>query len=83
MRLPGPRTHRGAMRAAHTARVLASSDVMVLVYAFGAGAVAVAVLLIGLFGMFEAEDRRALLNVLRHPVRVVLQDDPEPADEGD
>jgi hypothetical protein len=54
---------------------------MVLVYAFGAGAVAVAVLLIGLFGMFEADDRRALLNVLRHPIRVVLADDPEPADE--
>lgn len=60
---------------------LASSDVMVLVYAFGAGAVAVAVLLIGLFGMFEADDRRALLNVLRHPVRVVLQDDAEPGEE--
>jgi hypothetical protein len=60
---------------------LASSDVMVLVYAFGAGAVAIAVLLIGLFGMFEPHDRRALLNVLRHPVRVVLQDDSEPEDE--
>ena len=56
---------------------------MVLVYAFGAGAVAIVVLLIGLFGMFEPEDRRALLNVLRHPIRVVLADDPDPADEPD
>jgi hypothetical protein len=24
--------------------------------------------------MFEADDRRALLNVLRHPFRVILQD---------
>ena len=53
---------------------------MVLVYAFGAGAVAVAVLLLGLFGMFEPEDRRALLRVLRHPVRVILQDTPAPHD---
>jgi hypothetical protein len=53
---------------------LAASDVMVLVYAFGAGAVAIVVLMIGLFGMFEADDRRALLNVLRHPFRVILQD---------
>ena len=59
---------------------LAASGVMVLVYAFGAGAVAIGVLLIGLFGMFEADDRRALLNVLRHPIRVIL-DDTEPEDE--
>ncbi len=55
---------------------------MVLVYAFGAGAVAIGVLLIGLYGMFEADDRRALLNVLRHPVRVIL-DDAEPDGEDD
>ncbi len=54
----------------------ASSDLMVLVYAFGAGAVAILVLLIGLFGMFEAEDRRALMRVIRHPLRVVFRDDP-------
>jgi hypothetical protein len=53
---------------------LAASDVMILVYAFGAGALAIVVLMIGLFGMFEADDRRALLNVLRHPVQVVLRD---------
>jgi hypothetical protein len=56
--------------------MLASSDVMVLVYAFGAGAVAIIVLLIGLLGMFEAEDRRALLNLIRHPFRVVFRDEP-------
>jgi hypothetical protein len=56
--------------------MLASSDFMVLVYAFGAGAVAILVLLIGLFGMFEAEDRRALLRVIRHPFRVVFRDEP-------
>jgi hypothetical protein len=60
---------------------LASSDVMVLVYAFGAGAVAIAVLLIGLFGMFEGDDRRALLRLLRHPIRVIVQDDSQAADE--
>jgi hypothetical protein len=56
--------------------MLASSDVMVLIYAFGAGAVAIVVLLIGLFGMFEAEDRRALFNLIRHPFRVVFRDEP-------
>jgi hypothetical protein len=54
---------------------------MVLVYAFGAGAVAILVLLIGLFGMFEADDRRALLNVIRHPIRVVLDDSEPDADD--
>jgi hypothetical protein len=56
--------------------MLASSDLMVLVYAFGAGAVAILILLIGLFGMFESEDRRALLRVVRHPIRVVFRDEP-------
>jgi hypothetical protein len=54
---------------------------MPLVYAFGAGAAAIVVLLIGLFGMFEADDRRALLNVIRHPVRVILDDAEPDADD--
>ena len=47
-----------------------------------AGAVAIVVLMLGLFGMFEADDRRALLNVLRHPIRVVLEDS-EPGSDAD
>jgi hypothetical protein len=56
--------------------LLASSDLMVLVYAFGAGAVAVLVLLLALFGMFEPEDRRAFLHLLRHPLRVIFHEEP-------
>jgi hypothetical protein len=59
---------------------LGSSDVMVLVYAFGVGIVAIAVLLVGLLGMLERSDRKALLNVLRHPVRVIFGHESPPDD---
>jgi hypothetical protein len=60
--------------------LLASSDVMVLVYAFGVGALALAVLFVALLGMLDRTDRRALLNVLRHPLRVIFSDEPRADD---
>jgi hypothetical protein len=60
--------------------VLADSGVMVLVYAFGVGFVGIGVLLIAVFGMLEPPDRKALLNIVRHPVRVIFGQDAPPED---
>jgi hypothetical protein len=54
---------------------------MVLVYAFGAGFVGIGVLMLGLMGMLEGPDRRALLNLLRHPIRAVYGPDAPPDEE--
>jgi hypothetical protein len=62
---------------------LASSDVMVLVYAFGVGLVAIGVLLIAVLGMLERADRKALLNLLRHPVRTIFGHEPRPDETSD
>ena len=51
--------------------VLASSGGIALAAAFGVGFVAIAVLLGGLLAMLEGDDRRALVALLRHPVRSV------------
>jgi hypothetical protein len=49
---------------------------MTLVYAFGVGFVAIGVLLLGLLGMLEGADRRAFLNLLRHPLRATFGEEP-------
>jgi hypothetical protein len=68
------------MRAADTAAMLASSDVMVLVYAFGAGIVGIGALLAGILAMLEDADRKAMLNLVRHPVRVIFSEDSDHSD---
>jgi hypothetical protein len=60
--------------------VLASSDLLILLYAFGAGAVGIVVLVGGLLAMLEGEDRQKLLRVLRHPIRTAFAER-EPDDE--
>ena len=60
--------------------MLASSDSMVLVYAFGTGLFAVLLLLAAVSAMLGTDDRRAFLHLLRHPIQVIFSD-PEPPDE--
>jgi hypothetical protein len=61
--------------------LLASSGGLTLVFAFGAGAIGIVVLVGGLFAMLESEDRRKLARVLRHPFAVALEERDEPDEE--
>ena len=51
---------------------LAASGLVTLIVAFGVGGIAIALLLGGLLAMLERHDRRALLRLLRHPLRTAM-----------
>jgi hypothetical protein len=61
--------------------VLATSSLGTLGLAFGAGAVAIALLLCGLLAMLGTDDRRNLLNLLRHPLRAAFAEPDRPDDD--
>jgi hypothetical protein len=64
------------------AMVPATSSLATLGLAFGAGAVAIGLLLAGLLAMLGAEDRRGLVGMLRHPLRTAFSE-PDRPDEDD
>jgi hypothetical protein len=63
--------------------VLATSSLGTLGLAFGAGALAIALLLGGLLAMLGADDRRGLLALLRHPLRTAFAEPDRPDEDED
>jgi hypothetical protein len=63
--------------------VLATSSLGTLGLAFGAGALAIALLLCGLLAMLGADDRRGLLGLLRHPLRTAFAEPDRPDEDDD
>jgi hypothetical protein len=63
--------------------VLATSGLETLGLAFGAGALAIALLLGGLLAMLGADDRRGLLTLLRHPLRTAFAEPDRPDEDDD
>jgi hypothetical protein len=71
------------MCACHPARVIATSGAETLGLAFGAGGLAIVVLICGLLAMLAPDDRRRLLGVLRHPVRTAFAEPDRPDEPED
>jgi hypothetical protein len=63
--------------------MIATSGAETLGLAFGAGAVAIVLLIGGLLAMLGADDRRSLLGLLRHPLRAAFAEPDRPDDEDD
>jgi hypothetical protein len=63
--------------------VLAVSSLGTLGLAFGAGALAITLLLCGLLAMLGEDDRRGLLVLLRHPLRAAFAEPDRPDEDDD